>query len=968
MDRPYGFRRPLVAAAAVLLLLVSYSLGIFLFDHQLIVFKKIEPGKITVYTNAFSLEPCLRYSLFFFLGLASLALLLGFLWARKMGRGLGEGFARQVWTLAPFLALAFGRFVYGKFLNYIVFIPLYPLLVLVVLAAVLHLNAALHLGFRLRNFFRQHVFPAAGSRGEKSKTIGLVVLIGSVLVHILTIGPLYQRYSSLMIFLGDEPKYLRMTYSLASDGDLDLTDDFVGDEVEVFWRLQTAIASGKREVGHFSIIGRDGGIYHLHMPGLSFLILPSFLLDLAVFQRDIPNTQALMFLPAKMIFTRAWILLLALAFYCLLARFLQRMFRSRLITALLLLALIFLTQIPEFIFQVYPELAAALFLLLGLNALFFPFRPKWLNALSLIAGIGYLPWLHQRFIPLAASLYVLFLFQDLVLHRRWKRVLAVSLPLAAVGLGYAYYFYAITGSPWPWSLYSLWGTSYTRAAIFPSGFFGYIFDTGSGLLSLFPIFLLALIGVFWGIKLDRRRAWMLLAVTLPYFCLISITPWHGSPWETTRMSLILFPLFLVFVGYTLRALARRTSWAHILFYMGSLVFIILNRAHHFWEISLGNVLILPHQVGYIIQCFFVLVFFLVILQALDLWTEKKLGPLPAPKILPFLQERFLRVRRAALWPVLGKVLLGLGLAFHLVYVLIFIRNWDDKALTQSYFSAIAKVGRSPQVFLHRPGQPSTARGKMDKKFIDIFEWTVPFELRPGQQRKSIRLGPAFFFDRCPPGCYKVDLEFYDLPPGFSLLSLDFMRETREMTVRPAPGKTIVSTIYLVFQDALISPEFVMRYEALLTRAVKGRMVFFPIPSLVFDKRLMVRLSEGLYPNCIRPSGTHTYLGFMANVRKDNSTFRFHLSLVESPGEGGGAREIPLGTYPVKFWNRGRHKFDIRLDQPGRAWPEQGTLIFSVSDANGHPMDCRSIWLPIRRGAWLIPWSSRQAPERPALAQ
>ncbi|MGB9004817.1 MAG: hypothetical protein WCB96_03740, partial [Candidatus Aminicenantales bacterium] len=357
--------------------------------------------------------------------------------------------------------------------------------------------------------------------------------------------------------------------------------------------------------------------------------------------------------------------------------------------------------------------------------------------------------------------------------------------------------------------------------------------------------------------------------------------------------------------------------------------------------------------GYIIQCFFVLVFFFVILQALDLWTKKKLGPLPAPKILRFLQEGFPRIKRAALWPVLGKVLLGLGLAFHLVYVLIFIKNWDDRALAQSYFSAIVKVGRSPQVLLHRPGQPSTARGKMDKKFIDIFEWTVPFELRPGQQRKSIRLGPAFFFDRCPPGCYKVDLEFYDPPPDLSLLSLDFMRETREMTVIPLPGKAIISTIYLVFQDMFVSPEFVMRYEARLARAVKGRMIFFPIPSLVFENKLMVRLAEGLYPSCIRSSGPHTYLGFMANARKDNSTFRFHLSLRESPEGGGGATEIPLGTYPVKFWNRGRHKFDIRLDQPGRAWPEEGTVVFSVSDARGRPMDCRSVWLTVGEKSWFI---------------
>ena len=961
MDLVKKFHCPLISALAVIfLLLVSYSLGIFFFDHHLILFKKILPAKIWLYTNASDLGPCLKYALFFFIGLAAVTLTAGASWARRKVRSLGEGFARQAWTLAPFLALAFGRLLYGKSLKYIIYFPLYPLLVIGVVLAVLTLNATLHFDFGLRSFFRRNILAKGGSQEEKSKTVILVLLLASLLVHLLTLSPMYQRYSSLMIFLGDEPKYLRMTYSLASEGDLDLTDDFVGDDVEVRWLLQKARDSGEKAIGHFSIVGRDGGIYHIHMPGLSFLLLPSFLLDLSVFQRDIPNTQALMFLPAKMIFTRAWILLLALAFFFLLARFFYRMFHSRLILAILLLAFIFATQVPSFMFQVYPETAAALFLVLGLNVLFFPFPRKWVNALALVASIGYLPWLHQRFIPLAVSLYVLFLFQEIILHRNWKRVFVVSLALAPVGLGYAYYFYAITGSPWPWSMYSLWGTSYTRAAIFPSGFFGYIFDTGSGLLALFPVFLFALTGMYWGVKLDRRRAWMLLAMVLPYFCLISITPWHGSVWETTRMSLILFPLFLAFVGYTLRALASKTSWAHAVFYMAGLAFILLNKALHFWEISLGNVLILPHQVGYIIQCAFILVFFYLILWTLDLWTEKRLGPLPALQIGHLVRDKFQRLKQFLFRPVLGKALLGLGLTVQLVYVLAFFNNWNDKALAQSYFAALAKVERSPSVLLHRQGQPSTARAKADKKFIDIFEWDVPFQLMPGQQRKSIRFGPGLVFDTCPPGCYKVDLELYDLPSDFTLMSLDFMRETREMKVSPGPGKTIVSTIYLVFEDVLISPQFTMRYEAVLTRTVKGRMVFFPIPSLVFDKRLMIRLSEGLYPNCLQAFGPHLYLGFVANARKDNSTYCFHLSLQEGPTGGAEAGKVPLGTYPVLFRNRGRHRIEIRLDRPGRAWPEEWTLVFSVSDARGRPMGCRSVWLPFRKGDWLIPTSSQPA--------
>jgi len=954
----HNFR--LMAVAFGLSLMVAYSLGIFFFDRHLIVFKKILPNKTTIFTNVSSLGLCWRYSLLFFGGSAVLVLFLGIFWTRKKGRPLAEGLARQAWTFAPLLLLAFGRFLEGKYLKVVVDIPLYPLLAAVALAAVLSLNAALHFDFSLIRFIRKRLFPPGRALGEKPKIVILVAVLAGLWVHLLTLSVFYKRYSSLMVFLGDEPKYLRMTYSLASDGDLDLTDDFVGDDVEVQWLLEKAKASGEKAIGHFSVVGREGGIYHIHMPGLSFLLLPSFLLDLKVFQRDIPNTQALMFLPAKMIFTRAWMLLIALGFFLLMARFVYRLFRSPLILAVLLLALMFLTQVPEFALQVYPELAAALFLLIGLNALFFPFRRKGLNGLALVAGIGFLPWLHQRFIPLSVSLFALFLFQELFPARKWKKIMGVSLGLAAVGFGYAAFFYAITGSPLPWSLYSQWGTSYTRAAIFPSGFFGYIFDTGTGLLALYPVFLFALTGMYWGIGRDRRRAWMLLAVVLPYFCLISITPWHGIAWETMRMSLILFPLFLLFVGYTLQAFLSRISWPQIVFCAAGLVFLLLNNAFHFWTISLGNVLILPHQVGYIIQCAVVLVLFYLALWGLDAWTKNRQKSFSALRLGRFLREISLRPRRFLLQPILRKAVIGLALSVQAVYVLAYLNNWQDKALSQSYFAAVSKVERLRPALLHPQGQPSSARAWTDAKFIEIFEWNVPFQLLPGKRRQAIRFGPGFLLDSCPPGCYKVDVEFIDPPPRFSLLSLDFMGETREMKVIPLPGKGIVSTIYLAFDDARISPEFILRYEDVLTRPVKGRLRFFPIPSLVFDKSLMVRLSEGLYPNCIRPSGSHTYLGFIANARKDNSSFRFSLSILENPAGLGAPTEIALGPYSLKFRHRGRHKIDIRLDRPGWAWPEKGTLAISVRDGHGRPLDCRSVWLPCRPRAWLIPWTKPDA--------
>ncbi|MBM3296392.1 MAG: hypothetical protein FJY83_02210, partial [Candidatus Aminicenantes bacterium] len=665
---------------------------------------------------------------------------------------------RQAMTLAPLLFLVFGRFLYGKHLKFIFYLPLYHLLSAAVLVAVLWMNASLHFRFRPGGFFRRSGPERPHRLPDGKKAALLLSPLILLFVHFLTLSPFFHRFSSLMVFTGDEPKYLRMVHSLASDGDLDLTDDFIGDEVYVQWLKDKTAAARERAIGHFSVLGRDGGIYHFHMPGISFLMLPGYLLDLAVFHRDIPNTQALMFLPAKLVFTRLVFFVLALGLFILAARLYRRMFRSTAIAALLLLALLLATKVPEFLFQVYPESAAIFFLLLGLNAVFCPFRRTGGNALALILAVGCLPWLHQRFFPLAAGLLGLFLYRELFEHRRWKGALVVSLVLAAFGLGYLYYFYAITGNPLPWSMYSLWGSTYTRAAILPSGFFGYLFDTGSGLLSLTPVFFFTLTGIFWGVRLDRRRTVMLLALALPYFLLISITPWHGLPWETTRMSLVLYPVFLVFAGQTLRALAAHTSWAHLVFYAAGLGFVLLNRVHRLWSISLGNVLILPHQVGYIIQCALVLAGFYLVLAGLGLWTKKKLAVPSWTGFRAFFHAAGRKIGAIFRAPALRKTLAGLAVGIPAAYMPVFLSNWSDKSMALSYFGALGKLSAAETTALHPRGHPSSFLRKGDGKFPDIFRWEVPFELRPESRKTVIRFGPKFFADLCPAGCYKVDLE------------------------------------------------------------------------------------------------------------------------------------------------------------------------------------------------------------------
>ncbi len=928
------------AGAFLLLAASAWALGIFFFDLGLVVLRRFGPDGGTIMTNSSGWGPCFLSASAALAVLILLSLAGGFFQARRRKRSMGEGFVGQAWTFAPVLALAFARFAEGRAVPFIVPIPLFPLLLAAVFISILCLNARFH---RSSARPRRALFPPGVERKKTGAIIQGVVLV-AILTHLLTLNPFFTRYSSYMIFAGDEPKYVRMASSLAEDGDLDLTNNFTGNDLEVAEQIRSARAAGTRAVGDYTIIGRDGGLYHFHMPGISALILPAYLIDLKIHPRTIPNTQPLMFLPARMTVTRAWLMVLAVVFFLLLARFYHHLFRSRFLALFLLLALVAATRIPEFLLQVYPETAAGICLFLGLNALFFPFARAWTNRAALVAGIGLLPWFHQRFIPIALSLYVLFLIHNRKAGRRGREFAAVSLPLAVIGLGYAAYFYLITGNPMPWSMYSLWGTSYTRAAIFPSGFFGYLFDTSSGLLAMFPVLLFALTGVYWGLKKERRTAGKLLAVILPYFALICITPWHGLAWETTRMSLVLIPLFLVFAGFTLRALADETSIAHLLFYGAGLSFLLLNKGGKIWKISLGNILVQPHQVGEIVQSAVVLVLFFGLLWVLDRWTPNTLRPLPFPVWGRKIRTAARTLQRTTALPLLKKGIVGLCLAVPFLYGLIYINNWNDKTLAPSYFPSLAKIGRISDLRLvsRTAGKPSWS--KSEEGFGSLFPGDIPFELFPGQTRKSLSFGPGGFLEKCPAGRYWLSVEFADAPADLTALFLDFAGETWKLILEPGAGTKSAAVTHLLFKDLYLAPEAVLRFSDPVSGRVRGKLHFAPIPSYVFDGRLILMPGDDHSPRPIRSIGPRLFLTLTAITGVPGLEASFDVSVID-PAAGEGESRKPFRSFPLDLGKTVGRRFNFPLDIDGTLPPAGASLALAVVDEKGRRFRAKSVAFP-----------------------
>jgi hypothetical protein len=261
---------------------------------------------------------------------------------------------------------------------------------------------------------------------------------------------------------GDEPHYLVMAESLLHDGDLDLADEFAA-------RAYAPFFSGTLEA-HTSPASPRGRIYSVHTPGLPVLILPAY---------------ALGGYPAARLLMSA----LAACAGLLVARLVRESTGS---PALSLASWAILTLTPPLAFYavaIYPEtpacLATALFLLFARRD---P-TPRRLLAAGAVAAA--LPWLHPKFLPLAI------LGLGLVLVRRgpgWARLAALgSCAASLVGLLLffeVHYGHASLGAAYGPGL----GSDLSLRRI-PEGLLGLLLDRQFGLLSVSPVWCLALPGL-----------------------------------------------------------------------------------------------------------------------------------------------------------------------------------------------------------------------------------------------------------------------------------------------------------------------------------------------------------------------------------------------------------------------------------------------------------------------------------------
>src|SRR5437773_75434 len=294
--------------------------------------------------------------------------------------------------------------------------------------------------------------------------------------------------------------------------------------------MLAALAHGPRAVGASAIRatrvtrqtvrGKEGGVYHVLAPGVSALLAPALRLDRAVnLWRGTWGRVG-----ATLLLWNALAAALVSALFLLARDATGRPGLSAAMAAGLAL-------IPPFLFyffQFYPEMLGALALALALRALLF--RRGWKTSTAAWMGLllAYLPWLHQKFLPVWAVLVLMALLKVVNELAPLRALVLLLVPQVVSAYLFALYNFAITGSVRPDALYLAWGPGGVSSARVGQGVLGLLLDTRYGILPYAPGYLLAAGGLLLGGRGATRLRWGLPAMAAYYVTVASADNWSGA--------------------------------------------------------------------------------------------------------------------------------------------------------------------------------------------------------------------------------------------------------------------------------------------------------------------------------------------------------------------------------------------------------------------------------------------------------
>ena len=315
---------------------------------------------------------------------------------------------------------------------------------------------------------------------------------------------------------GDEPHYLVITQSLLYDHDLKIENNHLRGDYKPYYAGDLA--------PHYLRRGRDGEIYSIHAPGLPALVAPAF--AIGGYRAVVVFLVALSALGSGLAWHLAWL-------------------RTRRADAAWFgwAAVTLCTTTVFHAFTVYPDPVAGIVVLTGLWALLRADADRQSGDVRLWpwllhgAALALLPWLHTRFVLLAAGLGALILLRLSATRSAVGKTLAFLVVPSISAVCWIGYFVAIYGTPSPLAPY---GGDIGTLDFVAGGLAGLLFDQRFGLLTYAPVLTFAFAGIVamlaprvFRVSLQPgacRFALELLVLLVPYLVMVTSYRmwWAGS--------------------------------------------------------------------------------------------------------------------------------------------------------------------------------------------------------------------------------------------------------------------------------------------------------------------------------------------------------------------------------------------------------------------------------------------------------
>jgi hypothetical protein len=437
---------------------------------------------------------------------------------------------------------------------------------------------------------------------------GLGLGLGVVAVAAVVVSTPNLRFDARLH--GDEPKYIRFCESFCQGLGFDLNPILpygdlprghvpeLGKSVHAFFAaIPTELRFMRRDarnglagrthfnrstyLGAWFLQGKDGGLYQVHNPGLSFLLLPAYALDhyLGEGAGDDGN------FPDSLRFTTLALLALYAIWTALVFDVCLQCAAERGLAVVLALTAMLTIPVAALPFQIYPETAAGLMLFVVVRYTLFNRAPSRLGAMGAGLAAAALPWLHIRFLAVSG----LWMLGAGFRHRKRLGATAAFLGTYAVGFGLlSFYTYHVTGSLLPTAPY--YGDQSPEplsiSAMVP-GVLGELFDRDYGLFAYSPVYLLALPGIVPFFKKQPYAA-TLITITIGELALLSAGhSWNSAGGSPLRHLVAVMPLALLPGVVTVSNLRSRPGFwvAALLLLMFSLQNACAYNLHHLKHIG-----------------------------------------------------------------------------------------------------------------------------------------------------------------------------------------------------------------------------------------------------------------------------------------------------------------------------------------------------------------------------------------------